>query len=215
MTRPLRFLGGVLNSTANIPPPPPTNEVTVDSDFVVILAALLCALICVLGLIAVARCAWLRRLTTPSSAATAHPPPPPSSANKGIKKKVLKSLPKLTYQNYNSAATATIAVGKFTECAICLAEFVGEDEIRLLPQCGHAFHVSCIDTWLGSHSSCPSCRQILVVARCQKCGGFPGNPSSSSSSSSVPAVNSATDCSSNSEARLKQGEDHHINSFLP
>ncbi|KAG2257230.1 hypothetical protein Bca52824_076524 [Brassica carinata] len=39
-----------------------TSTVTLNSDLVIILAALLCALICVLGLIAVSRCVWLRRL---------------------------------------------------------------------------------------------------------------------------------------------------------
>ncbi|GAB2300476.1 hypothetical protein Dimus_034519 [Dionaea muscipula] len=34
--------------------------------------------------------------------------------------------------------------------------FVAGDEIRMLPQCGRGFHVVCIDTWLVSHSSCPS-----------------------------------------------------------
>ncbi|KAK4773957.1 hypothetical protein SAY87_028976 [Trapa incisa] len=35
--------------------------------------------------------------------------------------------------------------------------------------CCHGFHVACIDTWLASHSSCPSSRRVLVVHRCQKC----------------------------------------------
>ncbi|GAV65845.1 zf-RING_2 domain-containing protein [Cephalotus follicularis] len=188
MTRPLRFLGGV-NSTQPSPPPPPL--AAVDSDFVVILAALLCALICVLGLIAVARCAWLRRLSSSSATNPRSPPLPP--ANKGLKKKILKTLPKLTY-SADSGAT------KSSDCAICLTEFVAGDEIRVLPQCGHVFHVACIDTWFGSHSSCPSCRKILVVARCQKCGGFPGSSSSSSGAES--------------EARSKQREDD-VNRFLP
>ncbi|KAM7253295.1 hypothetical protein ACFE04_025913 [Oxalis oulophora] len=213
MTRHLRFLGGVVKATTvltHLPPPsppPPPPEATIDSDFVVILAALLCALICVLGLIAVARCAWIRRLSSPPSAANE---PPPSAANKGVKKKVLKTLPKLTYEDYNNSSTAA---GKLSECAICLADFAAEEELRVLPQCGHAFHVSCIDTWLGSHSSCPSCRQILVVARCQKCGGFPGN--SSSSNTGGEATSSSSNC--NREARSKQGEDHHSNNttFLP
>ena len=39
-----------------------TSTITLNSDLVIILAALLCALICVLGLIAVSRCVWLCRL---------------------------------------------------------------------------------------------------------------------------------------------------------
>ncbi|XP_027942229.1 RING-H2 finger protein ATL80 [Vigna unguiculata] len=185
MTRPFRYLGERDSSN---------DSAVVDSDFVVILAALLCALICVLGLVAVARCGCLRRLRRFSSAPT--PQPPPAAANKGVKKKVLRSLPKLT-------ATAESAV-KFADCAICLSEFAAGDEIRVLPQCGHGFHVSCIDAWLRSHSSCPSCRQILVVSRCDKCGGIPA-PSSSSS---------APPPQSESEARFKVREDNG-NRFLP
>ncbi|KAJ8772713.1 hypothetical protein K2173_027890 [Erythroxylum novogranatense] len=159
MTRQFRFLAASNSSVSSSEQP-----VNMESDFVVILAVLLCALICVLGLIAVARCAWLRRF----SVSRAHAPT--AASNKGLKKKILRSLPKQTFSDDRAV--------KFSDCVICLAEFVAGDEIRVLPQCGHGFHVNCIDTWLESHSSCPSCRQILVVARCQKCGGLPAASSS-------------------------------------
>ncbi|KAJ0228671.1 RING-H2 finger protein ATL5 [Hirschfeldia incana] len=44
------------------------------------------------------------------------------------------------------------------ECSVCLSEFEEEDEGRVLPECGHVFHVECIDTWFRSRSSCPLCR---------------------------------------------------------
>ncbi|CAH8368461.1 unnamed protein product [Eruca vesicaria subsp. sativa] len=44
------------------------------------------------------------------------------------------------------------------ECSVCLSEFEEEDEGRVLPKCGHVFHVECIDTWFRSRSSCPLCR---------------------------------------------------------
>lgn len=43
-------------------------------------------------------------------------------------------------------------------CAVCLGEFEEGEELKALPECMHSFHVSCIDTWLYSHSSCPICR---------------------------------------------------------
>lgn len=49
------------------------------------------------------------------------------------------------------------------DCAVCLCEFDGEDKLRLLPVCGHAFHLHCIDTWLLSNSTCPLCRGTLFV----------------------------------------------------
>ncbi|CAI0431791.1 unnamed protein product [Linum tenue] len=91
MARPFRLLDSVPAAAATAPardsqPPAPP----VHSDFVVILAALLCALICVLGL--VARCAWILSLSSRGGRA---PPAAPSSshANKGVKKKILRTLP--------------------------------------------------------------------------------------------------------------------------
>lgn len=196
MTRPFRFLGELNSSSSDSP----DSSTVVDSDFVVILAALLCALICVLGLVAVTRCGCLRRLRL-SSTTNASPAEPPAAANKGVKKKVLRSLPKLT-------ATEESAV-KFSDCAICLSEFTAGDEIRVLPQCGHGFHVSCIDLWLRSHSSCPSCRQILVVSRCDKCGGIPP-PTTTTTAGSSSTTAPAPEC----EGRLKVREDDE-NRFLP
>jgi hypothetical protein len=49
------------------------------------------------------------------------------------------------------------------DCAVCLCEFDAEDRLRLLPLCGHAFHLDCIDTWLLSNSTCPLCRGVLFA----------------------------------------------------
>ncbi|KAG6652808.1 hypothetical protein I3843_05G031000 [Carya illinoinensis] len=49
------------------------------------------------------------------------------------------------------------------ECSVCLSEFEEDETLRLLPKCSHAFHISCIDTWLRSHTSCPMCRAPIVV----------------------------------------------------
>ncbi|GKD56272.1 ribonuclease H-like domain-containing protein, partial [Tanacetum coccineum] len=49
-------------------------------------------------------------------------------------------------------------------CSICLADYKPEDVVRLLPKCGHLFHVKCIDTWLKNHPTCPLCRKMPVVA---------------------------------------------------
>ncbi|KAF9676581.1 hypothetical protein SADUNF_Sadunf08G0017100 [Salix dunnii] len=46
-------------------------------------------------------------------------------------------------------------------CTVCLAEYHGEDILRILPYCGHSFHVTCIDIWLQQHSTCPVCRMSL------------------------------------------------------
>ncbi|KAM0067869.1 putative transcription factor C2H2 family [Helianthus debilis subsp. tardiflorus] len=178
MARSFRFLSSNTTSSSSLDQPvaQPPQAVAMESDFVVILAALLCALICVLGLFSVARCAWLRRGSTDTRRN-----PNLTAANKGIKKKILQTLPKFVYNKDNNRCE--IAGKSFTDCAICLTEYADGDEIRVLPQCGHGFHVGCIDLWLNSHSSCPSCRQILAVSRCRKCGEFPAVFAGQSSSS--------------------------------
>src|SRR4051812_33252017 len=104
---------------------PPPEAVAMESDFVVILAALLCSLICVVGLIAVARCTWLRRGPGDAARSAAQ-----AAANKGLKKKVLEALPKFTYSS-GAGDGAKLAA---SECAICLGEFADGEEIRVLPQ---------------------------------------------------------------------------------
>ncbi|KAK9291260.1 hypothetical protein L1049_009448 [Liquidambar formosana] len=70
-------------------------------------------------------------------------------------------------ENTSSASNSTaqlIPVYKYTKecqegtCAVCISEFKEGEEIRMLPECGHSYHVPCIDLWLYSHSSCPLCR---------------------------------------------------------
>ncbi|KAJ0430636.1 putative transcription factor C2H2 family [Helianthus annuus] len=57
-----------------------------------------------------------------------------------------------------------LAVHKYTKefkegtCAVCLGEFEEDEDVRIMPECAHVFHVSCIDMWLFSHDSCPLCR---------------------------------------------------------
>ena len=152
---------------------------SLNSDMILILAGLLCALVCVLGLGLVARCACSRRW-----AAAARAPPGAATANKGVKKEVLRSLPTVTYVPDGGKAAGEGA----DECAICLAEFACGDEVRVLPPCGHAFHAACVDTWLLCTSTCPSCRSALVLA---------------------PASNSTTDpprCCASAQAALAEPE---------
>ncbi|KAL1219875.1 RING-H2 finger protein ATL54 [Cardamine amara subsp. amara] len=51
-----------------------------------------------------------------------------------------------------------------TDCPVCLNEFEEDESLRLLPKCNHAFHISCIDTWLKSHTNCPLCRAGITIS---------------------------------------------------
>uniref|UniRef100_A0A0E0EUQ0 RING-type domain-containing protein n=1 Tax=Oryza meridionalis TaxID=40149 RepID=A0A0E0EUQ0_9ORYZ len=129
----------------------------VHTDTFLILAAVLCFLLCVVGLALVARCS---RLCNPSSFAVEAEEAMPPAPCKGLKRKALLSLPTVSFAE---AAAAAEEEEERPECAICLAEFARGDEVRVLPPCGHGFHAACVDVWLVSTSTCPSCRRAIVV----------------------------------------------------
>ncbi|CAM0146336.1 unnamed protein product [Urochloa decumbens] len=130
------------------------------SNMAVILAALLAALALALALNAAVRYLIRRGGRRGGSGTTeaaeevpgdlekAAPPPPPPP-------------PALVY-----SAAGTKLAGAAAECAICLAEFVDGDAVRVMPACGHGFHARCIERWLagGRRSSCPTCRAPLAAA---------------------------------------------------
>ncbi|XP_073039238.1 RING-H2 finger protein ATL1-like [Primulina eburnea] len=49
----------------------------------------------------------------------------------------------------------------FLKCVVCLNEFQENETLRILPNCGHAFHLQCIDVWLQSNSNFPLCRSTI------------------------------------------------------
>ena len=52
----------------------------------------------------------------------------------------------------------TDIIASFNRCSICLGEYQEKEVLRIMPKCGHNFHLSCIDEWLRKHSTCPVCR---------------------------------------------------------
>jgi E3 ubiquitin-protein ligase ATL10/75/76/77/78 len=111
----------------------PGGEASFDASMVIILAALFFALLFAIGLNSLARC---------------------GGRGGGAKKHALKSIPVEVYGG-----------GKEQEeevCAICLGEFADGEKVRVLPRCGHGFHVRCVDAWLLSRGSCPTCRRPVM-----------------------------------------------------
>nr|XP_043624345.1 RING-H2 finger protein ATL67-like [Erigeron canadensis] len=43
-------------------------------------------------------------------------------------------------------------------CAICLCEYKEGEMMRMLPDCKHFFHLTCVDAWLKLNATCPVCR---------------------------------------------------------
>uniref|UniRef100_A0A2C9V3L6 RING-type domain-containing protein n=1 Tax=Manihot esculenta TaxID=3983 RepID=A0A2C9V3L6_MANES len=55
----------------------------------------------------------------------------------------------------------SLSLSNAQRCPVCLTEYRHEDIVRILPYCGHFFHMTCIDIWLLQHSTCPVCRISL------------------------------------------------------
>ncbi|KAF3945409.1 hypothetical protein ACB098_02G115900 [Castanea mollissima] len=172
-------------ATASPPVPGYSNESSegytdnsFDTNVVMVLSVLLCALICSLGLNSIMRCALkCSRLVASDSSGDS----PARTANTGVKKKALKTFPTVSYPAELNPP------GLDAECVICLSDFTPGEHVRILPKCHHGFHVRCIDKWLSSHSSCPKCRHCLIET-CQKIVSC----SQASSSEPPPPVHEST-----------------------
>ncbi|CAD6225112.1 unnamed protein product [Miscanthus lutarioriparius] len=89
-----------------------------------------------------------------------------SGGGGGLGQAAIDALPEFAYGELSGTAAAASRKGKEKaarpfDCAVCLCEFADHDRLRLLPLCGHAFHVACIDVWLRSSATCPLCRTKL------------------------------------------------------
>ncbi|KAH0453371.1 hypothetical protein IEQ34_017695 [Dendrobium chrysotoxum] len=148
------------------PAPPPITIATppaplITQHMVVVLAAMTCALLCVLGLNSTLHCVircTRRAISDPAGWVAAR------RLNAGLRQSDVLSLPITVF-----AAATTPGAGEgssmspaaVVRCPICLSDLTDGDKMRVLPACGHGFHVGCIDKWLLSHRSCPTCRRRL------------------------------------------------------
>ncbi|KAL0909900.1 hypothetical protein M5K25_020809 [Dendrobium thyrsiflorum] len=74
----------------------------------------------------------------------------------GVTKELREMLPVVVFKESFSV--------RETQCSVCLGDYQAEDRLQRLPQCGHTFHVDCIDHWLVSNTTCPLCRISLIPA---------------------------------------------------
>ena len=143
-------------------------------------------LTCGLVIAAVAAPTILESLRT---AATAPPPRPPPRDERAFAQAV-ERVRKMRTEIYKEPCHLTVAelrrrlgpkskaclerrdlekafADKFDCCAICSESWASDDVYRVLPRCGHCFHVECIDRWAllsagkGKRPTCPLCNAQL------------------------------------------------------
>lgn len=77
----------------------------------------------------------------------------------GLDEETLRNYPKLLYSEAKSVKSKDLDSSSTASCcSICLADYKNSDTLRLLPDCGHLFHLKCVDPWLRLHPTCPVCR---------------------------------------------------------
>ncbi|KAL9388334.1 hypothetical protein Peur_016939 [Populus x canadensis] len=74
----------------------------------------------------------------------------------GLDEATLASYPKLLYSKARLEPRGNDLLPSC--CSICLGDYKDSDMLRLLPDCGHVFHLKCVDYWLRLHPTCPICR---------------------------------------------------------
>ncbi|URD98270.1 Zinc finger, C3HC4 type (RING finger) [Musa troglodytarum] len=109
---------------------------------IVVTAALLASYLCT------------RARTTAANRRSGDDAATPTDLEAGIDEATLASYPKVTYSQAKLEEKGTTAAC----CSICLSNYKDADVLRRLPDCGHLFHLDCVDPWLKAHPSCPNCR---------------------------------------------------------
>lgn len=95
------------------------------------------------------------------------PPQRPTAAAAEETKRALQEIPVVVVQvtrDPGSGRACASAVEEPGECAVCLAEYEGGEEVRVLPACRHGFHRECVDRWLLTRApTCPVCRARVAA----------------------------------------------------
>ncbi|OVA02427.1 zinc finger protein [Macleaya cordata] len=82
----------------------------------------------------------------------------PVVENRGVDESIIRAIPIFQFKRRGDREGEE---GSFHECSVCLNEFQEEEKLRVLPSCGHSFHIDCIDIWLQNNDNCPLCRSSI------------------------------------------------------
>ncbi|CAI9778848.1 unnamed protein product [Fraxinus pennsylvanica] len=80
----------------------------------------------------------------------------PEIEKRGLDEAAIRSIPLFQYRK--GIGKDKLAEGSYTDCTVCLNEFQEDEKLRIIPNCGHVFHIDCLDIWLQKNANCPLCR---------------------------------------------------------
>lgn len=129
------------------------------STLATVIPAVLCTLLCIL--VRYRFCCRRRQAVLEPSI-----DPGIEGGHNGMNKIDIEALPATVYRTGSPLADMDCPICQAEsvgmDCPICLSEFEEGEKLRVLPGCCHSFHMVCIDAWLISNSTCPSCRKSLL-----------------------------------------------------
>ncbi|KAF9603775.1 hypothetical protein IFM89_037861 [Coptis chinensis] len=140
---------------------PYSNGTHFNGNIAMVLIFVFCALVCAIAVNAAIR--FMVRHTREEQGQEEQEqeqPHPQKLTNSSLPPNI--SFPTLVFSSGTKMKLAG-AGAEAAECAICLSEFVDGDGVRILPKCKHGFHVKCIEGWLSSQVSCPTCRTTCII----------------------------------------------------
>ncbi|KAM0023396.1 putative transcription factor C2H2 family [Helianthus debilis subsp. tardiflorus] len=134
------------------------NSVTLRLISLLVIVSLVAVLVAIYHFIAVSWCNRRRNHTPPHHVhQQSH-----NQDDYSLENSVVLLIPAHKHQKGSGLGTKGGSGDDDAMCSICLCEFEEDEELRTLPECLHSFHVSCIDMWLCSHSTCPICRTDAI-----------------------------------------------------
>ncbi|XAR70176.1 hypothetical protein NMG60_11026950 [Bertholletia excelsa] len=78
----------------------------------------------------------------------------PAMAMTGLDRPTIESYPLIVFGQSEQLPRPNDSI-----CPICLSDYQSKETLRSIPECGHYFHATCIDEWLGLNATCPICRK--------------------------------------------------------
>ncbi|KAJ2373009.1 hypothetical protein IW150_003831 [Coemansia sp. RSA 2607] len=69
---------------------------------------------------------------------------------------------KMTLDEIERTLPRSVDGGTLGKCLVCLDLISDGQDVREMT-CGHCFHCSCIDPWLTTNASCPTCRNEVFI----------------------------------------------------